>query len=207
MTLHSTMTLPPPLDAPAGADLGYARPPDPARLAARGRRVLLLLGFIWIMNAMDLGFTLLAHRLGGFAEANPLFDGLLDDPVLIAVIKGGAMVYATAVLLAGRRRRLAEIACWAVCAVYVGLSLTWLSYFHNAGSFVSACAGGVLGDWHLPPPAVLERGGSIGRIRASSGRPGEPYSNGLGASEIGRCRPTLTSSPRAAQFTSRLDPP
>jgi hypothetical protein len=158
---------------------------DPQR--RRGRRVLILLAVLWAMNAFDLASTILARDLAHFNEANPIARPIVDQPLRIAAFKLSALVLATAILAACRRRRPAELACWGLCAVYLTVVLIWLSFFARYPN-------------HVPGG---DRPGPMGEAVYSS----SSNSNGRGASEMGRHRPTLTSSPRAMQLTNRLDPP
>jgi len=101
---------------------------DPA--ASRGRRVLLLLGLIWIVTVCDLLLTLFAQQIGDFHEANPLARSFLHDPRALTAYKFLLAGPATVVLLIFRRRLLTEIACWLLGAVYTALAFVWLAYYH-----------------------------------------------------------------------------
>ena len=96
---------------------------------ARTRRVLLVLVLIWIVAVFDLAFTLLALRIGGFYEANPLARQFIHSPGLLATFKFATLAAATGIFLAFSRYRVAELACWLIGAVYVGLALLWLAYY------------------------------------------------------------------------------
>ena len=107
-----------------GADTG------PSHVAGRrARRVLVLLAGIWILNVFDLVFTITAHRIGGLRELNPLARLLLGAPAILVVFKSILVAAGSALLIVFRRRRLAEIGCWCVFAVYTVLAFIWMSYY------------------------------------------------------------------------------
>lgn len=97
----------------------------------RGVRVGLLLILLWILNAFDLTFTIMAHELGNFNELNPIARELLEHPYLVVLFKLALVGFATVVMWTYRHRWLVELSCWAVSLVYIGLSLVWLRYFHR----------------------------------------------------------------------------
>jgi hypothetical protein len=89
----------------------------------------LLVMLLWIVSGFDLAFTLLAGRAGDFHEANPIAAGLVNRPGGLILYKVGMVAFASAVLLAFRRRRFTELCCGAVCAAYLGLSTLWWLYY------------------------------------------------------------------------------
>jgi hypothetical protein len=95
----------------------------------RTRRIVLVLTLIWIVGAFDLVFTLIALRLGGFQEANPLAREFIHRPAILATFKFSTLALSTTLLLLFSRRRLAEIGCWIVGFVHVLLAFVWLVYF------------------------------------------------------------------------------
>lgn len=95
----------------------------------RSRRIVLLLAMLWLCGVFDLVFTLTAHRIGNFAEFNPLAAALLSHTVALIAFKLAMLAVGSAILFAVRHRLIAEIACWALCAVYVVLSAIWLHYY------------------------------------------------------------------------------
>jgi len=86
-----------------------------------------------MLNLFDLSYTIVAHRLGGFEEINPLARHLLDvSPLLVAfkvLLVGGG----TILLWICRRRWLAELACWFLCATYTALAFMWVAYYEQIG--------------------------------------------------------------------------
>lgn len=98
-------------------------------LAARSRRVILLVVGLWILNLFDLNFTILACRIGDFKELNPLASGLLNSPRLLSVFKIALLSLSTGVFLVFRRRALTEAGCWLLFGVYSVLSFMWMQYF------------------------------------------------------------------------------
>jgi len=95
----------------------------------RGRRVLLLVLVIWVFNVFDLNFTLLAHRIGGFEEANPLARAFLPSDEALVIYKFAMILPPTLIFLFFRRRLLTEIGCWTLFAAHVALSFMWVAYY------------------------------------------------------------------------------
>ena len=97
--------------------------------ARRARRVLLALAFIWIVGLADLHLTLLACDIGGFIEVNPIARAFIAHPAAVIAYKLVLMSSSTAVLAFYRRRRITEIGCWFLAAVYAALSFVWAAYY------------------------------------------------------------------------------
>jgi len=95
----------------------------------RARRVVLLLILLWIVGLFDLTYTILAQHIGNFHEANPVARLLLGNSAALTVFKVTSLIVASAILLALRRRLVAEIACWLACGIYVALAFMWLVYY------------------------------------------------------------------------------
>lgn len=120
--MNSDMT--PPASAPAAP----SGPPD-VRAEKRARRVVLLLVMLWILNGFDLALTVICTstpELDRFAEANPIARYFLEQPGAVISFKLGALAFASTVLFMLRRRVVAELGCWLLCAVYVALAFHWL---------------------------------------------------------------------------------
>ena len=122
------------IDAPSEAETQQGRQSIWAtiRLAAlgtRSRRILSLLVLLWILNAFDLTYTILAHRIGGFFELNPFARMLLGTVWGLVLFKlilvGGGSI----ILLRLRRHRLTELVCWGLCLIYTALAFTWMAYY------------------------------------------------------------------------------
>jgi len=97
--------------------------------ARRVRRVLLILVWIWMLNIFDLFFTMAALKVGGFEELNPLARLYLHSPEMLSFFKLGMLLTASLVFLAFRRRRITEVGCWGLAAVYTVLSFIWFAYY------------------------------------------------------------------------------
>jgi hypothetical protein len=97
--------------------------------ASRARRVVLLVVYLWVANLFDLSFTILADRIGRFTELNPVASVFLANPAALAVFKVSLLVFSTVVFLVCRRRLLAEVGCWCLCAIYTALSFIWMEYY------------------------------------------------------------------------------
>jgi len=95
----------------------------------RGRRVLSLLALLWILNAFDLTYTLLAHEIGGFHELNPVARPLISSWGFLVAFKVGAVAGGSLILLALRRHLFAELASWLMCGVYTALAFHWMWYY------------------------------------------------------------------------------
>ena len=98
-------------------------------LAARTRRLVLALIAIWVLNLFDLTFTVLAGRIGGFEEVNPLARDILHESGRLLLFKLVTLGLGTAILLLFRRHWVTEAAAWLVCGVYVALSFIWVAYY------------------------------------------------------------------------------
>ncbi len=97
--------------------------------ASRGRRVLTALIVVWLLSVFDLLFTILAHRIGGFRELNPIAAQLLRQSGWLAFFKFATVATGSSILLLFRRRLTSEIAAWLVCAIYVVLAWMWIHYY------------------------------------------------------------------------------
>ena len=101
--------------------------------ACRARRVVLMVVFIWIVSVFDLTFTMLAHKLGGFRELNPVARSLLDSSDALIIWKVATVLAASLVFLALRKRRVTEIGCWGLAIVHTILAFLWAAYYTIAG--------------------------------------------------------------------------
>ena len=95
----------------------------------RGRRVFLLVVMLWVLNAFDLKFTLLAQHIGGFTEMNPIASMFVSNSTALIAYKFGLIIPATAVFLVLRRRAITEIGCWLLLAAHVALAFVWQEYY------------------------------------------------------------------------------
>jgi len=95
----------------------------------RARRVLLLLGFIWIVAVCDTVLTIRAHEIGGFIELNPFARAAVGHAPSLIAYKLAMAGPATLILFWFRRRLASEIACWLLCGIHAALAFTWLAYF------------------------------------------------------------------------------
>ena len=100
--------------------------------AARTRRVVLILAWIWVLNLFDLSYTLLSQKTGDFEELNPVARLYTHSPAMLAFFKVGMVATGSIVLVAFRRRRFTEAACWGLGIVYTLLALFWFFYLHRS---------------------------------------------------------------------------
>jgi len=84
-----------------------------------------MLALLWIANAFDLVFTLLAVKVGGFVEANPIAAPIVDNVALLATFKILVVFMASVIIFKFRKRLLTEIGCWVLCLAYTLLSAKW----------------------------------------------------------------------------------
>jgi len=96
----------------------------------RARRVVLLLLMLAMLNAFDLACTIAVRSHKIFEEANPIARPLMERPILVVLFKVTLVSFAAAVFFAYRTRRVVELACWCVCALYVVLAFLWMHQLH-----------------------------------------------------------------------------
>jgi hypothetical protein len=102
------------------------------RWLTRPRRILLLLGAIWVLNVFDLGYTVLEATRHSFVEINPVAAPLLTAPTYILVIYKAVLVAASsAILLLLRRHRVVEVGCWFLLGVYCCVAARWILYYND----------------------------------------------------------------------------
>lgn len=95
----------------------------------RSRKVLVMLCFLWVINIMDLVLTMVAIRMGGFVELNPIARLCIHDAGLLGLFKMSLLLFSTLILFGMRRRKITEWACHGLCGVYTGLAFIWGLYF------------------------------------------------------------------------------
>lgn len=101
--------------------------------APRARRVLLLVLAIWVFNVFDLNFTLLACKIGGFEELNPVARMFIASDEALTIFKLGLTLPSTLIFLLMRRRLVTEIGCWMLLGAHAVLAGMWVIYFANIG--------------------------------------------------------------------------
>ncbi len=95
----------------------------------RGRRVFLLVIMLWVLNAFDLKFTLLAQNIGGVTEMNPIARMFVSDSTALITYKFALIIPASIIFLAMRRRLLTEVGCWLLLGAHVALAFIWQQYY------------------------------------------------------------------------------
>lgn len=90
---------------------------------------MLLLVLVWVVGIYDLILTLVALRIGGFQELNPMARLFLHNPTTLITFKLLMMCPASVVFLIYRRRVLTEIGCWVLAAAYAALAFVWMAYY------------------------------------------------------------------------------
>jgi hypothetical protein len=93
----------------------------------RHRRVVELLGLLWLLSLADLFLTIWAHRFMAVDELNPiaramLHRGTLGALVLFKVLMTGL---GTAIFWSVRGHGRAELGLWMVVLIYVALGVRW----------------------------------------------------------------------------------
>ncbi|MBU0638330.1 MAG: hypothetical protein KKB50_05650 [Planctomycetes bacterium] len=102
------------------------------RWLTRSRRVLLALAAIWIINLLDLGYTLLESLHSGFIELNPVAARLIGESSAALVgYKMALLLISSTILLICRRHRVAELSCWLLLAVYLYVAICWWCYYEQ----------------------------------------------------------------------------
>jgi len=93
---------------------------------ARAHRVICLVFGIWLLNAFDLIFTVLAHSQGVLDEENPLARMLLGMGIpSIVLFKIGIVLIGTYPLLRFRRARITELGTLVILLAYALLAVHW----------------------------------------------------------------------------------
>jgi len=95
----------------------------------RGRRVVLLVIGLSLVNAFDLAFTLLGSRHTDFVEMNPLAACLIHHTLGLVVFKVVITSIGLLIMLRFRSRWFTELSCWGLCGVYSALAGIWWSYW------------------------------------------------------------------------------
>jgi hypothetical protein len=97
---------------------------------ARSRRVLIIVGGIWLINAFDLTFTILSHENGILDEQNPVARHVLQQgTVSVALFKIGLVLIGSYPLLKFRRARITELGAVVVFVAYAALAFHWFDCF------------------------------------------------------------------------------
>jgi hypothetical protein len=96
----------------------------------RSRRVLELVLVLWLLSMADLVFTIWAHHFTAFHEVNPIARALLVQEMVVAVVlfKLALTALGTLIFWWLRHHTQAEVAMWALVAVYVILTVRWSNY-------------------------------------------------------------------------------
>ena len=95
---------------------------------SRHRRVVHLLGVLWVLSMADLFFTVWAHRFTPFHEANPVARLLLNSPAALVAFKLLLTAAGSAIFWWLRPHGRAEAGLWGIVIVYVLLTIRWADY-------------------------------------------------------------------------------
>jgi hypothetical protein len=102
------------------------------RWLTRARRVLFTLAAVWIINLLDLGYTLLESFHHWFIELNPVAARLIgESPTVLVGYKLALLLISSTILLIYRRHRVAELGCWFLLAVYLHVAVCWSLYYQH----------------------------------------------------------------------------
>ena len=97
---------------------------------ARSRRVLIIVGGIWLINAFDLTFTILSHENGILDEKNPVARHVLQQgTVSVVLFKIGLVLIGSYPLLKFRKARITELGAVVVFVAYAALAFHWFDCF------------------------------------------------------------------------------
>lgn len=93
---------------------------------------MLLLLAIWVLNFFDLESTLIESQRYMFVELNPFASLLIRLPVHALVLYKVALVaLGSGLLIACRRHRAAELACWFLLLTYLLVICRWSAYYSH----------------------------------------------------------------------------
>jgi len=93
---------------------------------ARSHRVILLVLGIWLLNAFDLTFTILAYQQGMLHEENPLARHVLSRGTpSIVLFKIGLVLIGSYPLLRFRTARVTELGTIVILVAYAFLAMHW----------------------------------------------------------------------------------
>ena len=93
----------------------------------RTRTVVALVSLLVVLNGLDLLFTILAERTGRFVELNPIGEQMMHSPLALGLFKAMLVVVGVGIILFLRRRRLAELTAWWLCALYMLVLVRWVA--------------------------------------------------------------------------------
>ncbi len=88
------------------------------------------LGFVLVLSALDLLWTVLMSQAGLMEEANPLARLFIDDPSQLAIFKSVFTFGAIAIIAGLHRFRPAQVGAWWACLICTLLATRWL-VFHT----------------------------------------------------------------------------
>ncbi|HET6427903.1 MAG TPA: DUF5658 family protein [Phycisphaerae bacterium] len=97
--------------------------------ARRGRRVVLLVFGLSLINLFDLIFTLLGMSHTEFVEMNPVAACLIHHTAGLVVFKVVMTSIGLLIMLRFRKRLFTELSCWGLCGVYSVLAGIWWTYW------------------------------------------------------------------------------
>ncbi len=114
----------------------YSLPSLKRTIDWRGIRIAFLLAAVSILNAIDLVYTLFAHRINMLHELNPLADAFLQTGLTPSLVcfKILMMLCGLGLLWKVRECKLVIPACWLLFIVYAGLGVTWCIWVSNVNS-------------------------------------------------------------------------
>jgi hypothetical protein len=115
-------------------------PSIPDRASRASLRVGILLLVVLALNAVDLAYTMFAHRVGMLNESNPIAETFLrlglTTPLIcykVLLVGGGSMI-----LWKLRNNRFAPAGCWILVAAYAGLGLVWYLWVRDVSFSMEA---------------------------------------------------------------------
>lgn len=106
---------------------GAATPELVGGIDRRSVRVGVLLGMVALLNVVDLGYTLFAHRMGMLNEMNPLAATFLSqglEPSLVS-FKALMVLAGATIIWKVRWSRWSIGGCWVLIGAYTWLGVMW----------------------------------------------------------------------------------
>ena len=93
----------------------------------RAYHVAVLLGVVATLNAVDLVYTLFAHRLGMLNEMNPLAANFLNQGLEPSLVSFKALMFLAAGMILWKLRwsRWSIVGCWVLIGAYTWLGVIW----------------------------------------------------------------------------------
>src|SRR5262249_7600851 len=93
----------------------------------RSVRVAILLGVVAALNAVDVAYTLFAHRVGMLFEMNPVASTFLNQGLDSSLVCYKALMFLAGGMILWKLRwsRWSIVGCWVLIIAYSWLGVVW----------------------------------------------------------------------------------